>query len=149
MGADKYIIKGPFTFHCDVVPEDILMQLSSEVFLVRASDKCIIDVYMIIKRYLIPFIVAVDEAENVVFVVLSDGYRDITEIEMFLEGLDKGKITCEIERKNLKLDKLDCLMGYRVAKSKYQIEILSLQGEILVDEHKNVHKSNEDVIRLD
>lgn len=145
---EKELVKiGSFMFYCSELSLDTFKELGEEILIINPNKEDVTEAYRLIRQYLIPFATILDKDDEVAFVIVNSGDKDIAEITEFANRLNEDKTKWSISEKYLS-EYYPGIKGYRIASSTYQVEKLTLQGEILLGAQKNVHPILQDMVKL-
>ena len=144
----EMIKKDAFIFLCPELSMDTFKKLGEEILIINPMKADVIEAYRMIRQYLIPFVTILDKNDEVAFIILNPGDKDISEIIEFANKIRRDKIKWSTSRM-LMSEYFPSIKGYRAAISTYQVKRLTLQGEILLCAQKNVHPMCQDMIELE
>ncbi len=141
----ELIKKDTFMFYCPELSLDTFEELGEEILIINPMKEDVLLAYRLIRQYLIPFATILDKDGEVAFIIANSGDKDLSEIIRLANRINEDGTKWTISEMSLS-EYFLCIKGYRVALSSYQIEKLTLQGEILLSEHKNVHPMHQDMV---
>ena len=136
----EMIKKDAFMFFCPEMSMETFKELGEEVLIINPMKEDVIEAYRLIRQYLIPFATILDKNDEVTFIIINSGDKDISEIIEFANKILRDKIKWNISKRLLS-EYFQNIKGYRVALSTCQAEKLTLHGEILKTRQRDASPS--------